>query len=81
MRKNGSAGLKTLLCFQTGARGSERCLMSNKSRANAGVCLQRVLALTVRVVGRGGHDDTGQAETQAATQEGAVLPLLQTARV
>lgn len=61
--------------------GKERCLMLNKSRVDGGVCLQRVLGLTVRVVGRGGHDNTGQTETQAGTQKGTMLLLFQTARV
>lgn len=40
------------------------------------ICLQHVLGLTVRVVGRDGHYDTGQTETQAGTQRAAVLLLL-----
>lgn len=55
--------------------------MLNKSGESGGVCLQRVLGLTIRVVGSGGHDDTGQAETKAATQKGRMLLLSQTARV
>lgn len=54
----------------------EGIVFDGKQEQMNSICLQHVLGLTVRVVGRGGHYDAGQPETRAATQRAAMLLLL-----